>query len=67
MPPKTYRSNNVSSQNTVSGFVSQNLHKAICLVVCLGSAVGSKREFSNLVFNALWNKLVKKILATCST
>lgn len=43
----------MSSQNSVSVLIGQNLNKSIRVVVGLCTRVGHEREFANLVFNAL--------------
>jgi hypothetical protein len=64
----TYRSNDVYTQQPVSQFISKDLHKPISIIVGLGSAVCSKREFANLIFNTLKikNKFKYRIATSCS-
>jgi hypothetical protein len=52
----TYRSNDVCTQQPVSYFISKDFHKSISIIVSLGPAVCSKREFSNLILNTLKSK-----------
>jgi hypothetical protein len=43
----------VCTQQPVGHFISQDLHKSICIIVGLGSAVRSKRKFADLILNSL--------------
>jgi hypothetical protein len=46
----------VCSQQPVGHLISKNFHKSISIIVGFGSAVCSKWEFSNLIFNTLESK-----------
>lgn len=49
----TYRSNNVSSEESISLLVTKNLHQSICILVTLSAAVGSQGELAYFVWNSL--------------
>jgi hypothetical protein len=46
----------VCSQQPVGHLISKNFHKSISIIVGFGSAICSKREFANLIFNTLESK-----------
>ena len=48
-----YRSNDVSSQESIGLLVAQDLNEAVGFADCLGSAVGDERELAYVVFNSL--------------
>ncbi|EEQ37563.1 hypothetical protein CLUG_01685 [Clavispora lusitaniae ATCC 42720] len=52
------RTNDVTSQDTVSLSVRKELNKTVSVQVCLGTRVGNKWEFTNLVQNALLLQLL---------
>lgn len=49
----TYRSDDVSSKHPVCLLVAEDLHHAISVGICFGSAIGCKRELANSVGNSL--------------
>ena len=48
-----YRSNDMTSEQSVSLFVSEYLHKSICIAVGFGARIGNERKLANVVRNIL--------------